>query len=188
MEPIRARISKIWDSMPRMKAGAIAAGAFTRKSRVKNDFSVGVWRVGMIEKTVNQLLQKHIEDAREEQGPLPKRSGAERRTATRLDANTTELTVRTSESVNAIDISVAGLAFFSNLPVQIGQQLQITLGTMFTVDAEVVNCKLEEQDPNFLDLLYKVQCKFPEEEQGKYLLVAIKELEKRQDKSASSKK
>lgn len=170
-----------------MVAGATAVGALTRKSRVKSDFNVGVWKVGMIEKTVNQLLQKHIEDARGDQEPLPKGAGAERRTATRLDVNTTELTVRTSESVNAIDISVAGLAFFSKLPVQVGQQLQITLGTMFTVDAEVVNCILENQDPNFMDLNYKVQCKFPEEEQGKYLLVAIKELEKRKDKNPSSK-
>lgn len=133
----------------------------------------------MIEKNVNQLLEKHIEEARREQEPAPGGSGAERRTATRLDANTTELTVRTSETVHAIDISVAGLAFFSKFPVQIGQQLQITLGTVFTVDAEVVKCHLEDQDPNFMDLIYKVQCKFPEEEQGKYLLVAIKELEDR---------
>ncbi|MEE8434872.1 MAG: PilZ domain-containing protein, partial [bacterium] len=124
----------------------------------------------------------------EDQEPLPAGSGAERRKATRLDANTTELTIRTESKVHAIDISVAGLAFYSRFPVQVGQQLQITLSNMFTVDAEVVNCNMEDQDPNFLDLLYKVQCKFPEEEQGKYLLVAIKELEKRKKKSPSSGK
>ena len=135
----------------------------------------------MIEKNVNQLLQKHIDEARKEQQPAPEGSGKDRRTATRLDANTTELTVRTSDTVHAIDISVAGLAFFSKFPVQVGQQLQITLGTVFTVDAEVVKCNLEDQDPDFMDLIYKVQCKFPEEEQGMYLLVAIKEIEDRKD-------
>ncbi|MEE8436048.1 MAG: PilZ domain-containing protein [bacterium] len=139
----------------------------------------------MIEKNVNQLLQIHIDEAREDQEPLPAGSGAERRKATRLDANTTELTIRTELKVHAIDISVAGLAFFSKFPVQAGQQLQITLATMFTVDAEVVNCVLEDQDPDFLDLRYKVQCKFPEEEQGKYLLVAIKELESRKKRRRS---
>ncbi|MCH8076641.1 MAG: PilZ domain-containing protein [SAR324 cluster bacterium] len=142
----------------------------------------------MIEKDVNQLLQMHIDEANQDQQPPAKGSGAERRKATRLDANTTELTIRTDTKVHAIDISVAGLAFYSKFPVQIGQQLQITLSAMFTVDAEVVNCNLEEQDPNFMDLLYKVQCKFPEEEQGKYLLVAIKELEKRKKTSPSSGK
>ena len=51
-----------------------------------------------------------------------------------------------------------------------------------------LHCTLEDQDPNFMDLLYRVQCKFPEEEQGKYLLVAIKELEKREKKAPSSGK
>ena len=142
----------------------------------------------MTEKDVNQLLRKHIDEARESQEPPTKGSAAERRSATRLDANTTELTIRTEVKVNAIDISVTGLAFFSGFPLRIGQQLQITLNTLFTVDAEVVNCKLEEQDPNFLALLYRVQCKFPEEEQGKYLLVAIKELESRKKPAGSSGK
>lgn len=142
----------------------------------------------MAEEDVNTLLRKHIEEARKDQKPLPIGSGAERRKATRLDANTTELTIRTETKVQAIDISVAGLAFFSKFPIEIGLQLQITLSNLFTVDAEVVNCNIEDQDPNFLDLLYKVQCKFPEEEQGKYLLVAIKELEKRNKKSPASGK
>ena len=89
----------------------------------------------MIEKDVNQLLQEHIDKAREGHEPLTKDSGMERRSATRLNANTTELTIRTEIKVQAIDISVAGLAFYSKYPMQVGQQLHVTLNTMFTVDA-----------------------------------------------------
>lgn len=105
--------------------------------------------------------------------------GDERRKTPRLQADHTELTVRAELKVSAIDVSVGGLAFHSNFPVQIGQPLNITVGNLFTVDAEVVSCRLEEAEEDFSHTLYRVQCKFPEEEQGKYLLVMVKELDRR---------
>ena len=103
----------------------------------------------------------------------------ERRKTPRLQADHTELTVRAELKVSAIDVSVGGVAFHSNFPVQIGQPLNITVGNLFTVDAEVVSCRLEEAEEDFSHTLYRVQCKFPEEEQGKYLLVMVKELDRR---------
>ncbi len=108
-------------------------------------------------------------------------SGSERRQTKRVKARATELHVRAELRVEAIDVSVGGLAFHSNFPVQIGQPLNITVGNLFTVDAEVVSCRLEEHDEEFTHTLYRVQCKFPEEEQGKYLLVMVKELDRRRD-------
>jgi hypothetical protein len=127
---------------------------------------------------VDKLYRQLMEES-EARGELQTGPAAERRSAPRLRADATELTVRAELQVTAIDVSVGGLAFHSNFPVQLGQPLNITVGNLFTVDAVVVSCRLEEADENFSHTLYRVQCKFPEEEQGKYLLVMVKELDRR---------
>jgi hypothetical protein len=127
---------------------------------------------------VDKLYRQLMEES-EARGELQTGPAAERRSAPRLRADATELTVRAELQVTAIDVSVGGLAFHSNFPVQFGQPLNITVGNLFTVDAVVVSCRLEEADENFSHTLYRVQCKFPEEEQGKYLLVMVKELDRR---------
>jgi len=127
-----------------------------------------------VEKLYRQLMEES-----EASGDLQTGPAADRRRAPRLRADATELTVRAELQVTAIDVSVGGLAFHSNFPVQLGQPLNITVGNLFTVDAVVVSCRLEEADEEFSHTLYRVQCKFPEEEQGKYLLVMVKELDRR---------
>ena len=127
---------------------------------------------------VDELYEKLMEESRD-RGEVDEGAAAERRRTPRLRADATTLTVRAELHVSAIDVSVGGLAFHSNFPVQIGQPLNITVGHLFTVDAVVVSCTLEEADEELTHTLYRVQCKFPEEEQGKYLLVMVKELDRR---------
>ena len=135
-----------------------------------------------IEKMYSQLMDASRDEI---SGDSP---GSERRRTPRLRADATELTVRAQLQVSAIDVSVGGVAFHSNFPVQLGQPLNITVGNLFTVDAEVVSCKLEEAEEDFSHTLYRVQCKFPEEEQGKYLLVMVKELDRRKSGGGGSDK
>lgn len=132
-----------------------------------------------IDKLYNDLLEQNRDEL------VGGSAGAERRRAPRLRANATELTVRAELQVSAIDVSVGGVAFHSNFPVQLGQPLNITVGNLFTVDAVVISCKLEEADEEFKHTLYRVQCQFPEEEQGKYLLVMVKELDRRKGLEAA---
>jgi len=124
-------------------------------------------------------LYRELMQAGRELGEVVEGAGSERRTAQRLRADATTLTVRAELKVSAIDVSVGGLAFHSSFPVQVGQPLNITVGNLFTVDAVVVSSTLEESDEEFTHTLYRVQCRFPEEEQGKYLLVMVKELDRR---------
>jgi hypothetical protein len=137
---------------------------------------------------VDKLYTRLMEDSRTEEGAEPQSAGAERRRAPRLRADATALTVRAELQVSAIDVSVGGVAFHSGFPVQLGQPLNITVGNLFTVDAVVISCKLEEATEDFSHTLYRVQCKFPEEEQGKYLLVMVKELDRRKAKASNDKK
>lgn len=133
----------------------------------------------MAKDDIDKLYEQLMEESRERGEMEAESSGAERRKTPRVRADATELTVRAELQVSAIDVSVGGVAFHSSFPVQVGQPLNITVGHLFTVDAEVVSCRLEEADENFTHTLYRVQCKFPEEEQGKYLLVMVKELDRR---------
>lgn len=137
---------------------------------------------------VDKLYQQLMEESRERGEVDADAPGSERRKDPRLRADATELTVRAQLQVSAIDVSVGGVAFHSNFPVQIGQPLNITVGNLFTVDAVVVSCRLEEAEEDFSHTLYRVQCKFPEEEQGKYLLVMVKELDRRKSGGPERKK
>ena len=137
---------------------------------------------------IEKMYEQLMEESRE-RGELEGQSGdSERRKAPRVRADATELTVRAELQVSAIDVSVGGVAFHSNFPVQLGQALNITVGHLFTVDAEVISCKLEEAAEDYSHTLYRVQCKFPEEEQGKYLMVMVKELDRRKARGNGDKK
>jgi len=125
----------------------------------------------MADEDINTLYERALAESGEES------SGDDRRSNTRIKADATSLSVRAELQVAAIDVSVSGLAFFSSFPMQVGQPVHITVGTIFTVEAEVVRCNLEHADEEFLETHYKVQCRFYEEEQGKYLLVMIKQMD-----------
>lgn len=131
----------------------------------------------MAEQDFDKLYERHIGET-EDGGE----GDSERRKHVRLKAHDAKLSVRAEVEVSAIDVSVSGLAFYSQFPVQIGQSLHITVGSLFTVEAEVISCVLVGSDPDFKETDYKVQCRFYEEEQGKYLLVVIKEMEDKKEK------
>lgn len=136
----------------------------------------------MAQDDIDRVYQRLMDESRETGDLDTGGPGADRRGQPRVKANATMLTVRAELRVSAIDVSVSGLAFFSDFPVQIGQPLNITVGNLFTVDVEVVSCRLEPSDADASQPVYRVQCRFYEEEQGKYLLVTIKELDKKKAK------
>lgn len=127
----------------------------------------------MAEKNVNTLYENALAEAEDDTN-----GSDNRRANTRIKAEATNLTVRAELQVAAIDVSASGLAFHSNFPIQVGQPILITVGTIFSVEAEVVRCILESADEEFLETHYRIQCKFYEEEQGKYLLVMVSEMDK----------
>jgi len=130
----------------------------------------------MANDNIDKLYEQFLRDGASEEEVQPEGSGSERRLQPRLKTNSTALTIKAELQVNAIDVSLSGIAFFSDYPVGVGQPLSITVGHLFNVDAEVVSCKpasKKDQGAN-----YRVHCRFFEEEQGKYLVVAVKEMEK----------
>ena len=101
----------------------------------------------------------------------------ERRRHPRIRVNPGDLPVEIDPWVFAIDVSISGMAFYSDQPVEDGERVTIALGNELAVDAEVVSSQFEPGDNPYLPSRYRLHCRFADEEQGKELLVRIKELE-----------
>lgn len=111
-------------------------------------------------------------------GDLKEEGGAgERRRHPRVRVNPADLPADLDPWVFAIDISISGMAFFADEPVPVGESVTLALSERLSVEAEVVACHTEPPEQPGGPTRYRLHCRFADEEQGKRLLVAIKELE-----------
>ena len=78
---------------------------------------------------------------------------------------------------NLIDISASGLAFSSNRPHQIGERIKMDFEKSMEIEAEVVYCRQVEPEPDSIEDIFKVHCKFNEENQGMEVLMMLNEKE-----------
>lgn len=76
---------------------------------------------------------------------------------------------------NLIDISASGLAFASNQPHQIGERIKMDFEKSMEIEAEVVYCRQAESEPDSIEDIFKVHCKFSEENQGMQILMMLNE-------------
>ncbi|MDH5753373.1 MAG: PilZ domain-containing protein [Deltaproteobacteria bacterium] len=104
----------------------------------------------------------------------------ERRSNPRFKLDSTELSLSITLNVSTIDVSVEGLAFYSTHAFQIGQRFSIQVGQVFSIEAEVIACDVEEIDPDLLEMRYRVNCHYVEQEGGRELLVLLKEMGKQE--------
>jgi hypothetical protein len=126
---------------------------------------------------LDQDYEQVLEDSRESGDLLEQSEDADRRRHPRIRVNPNNLPVDIDPWVFAIDISISGMAFYSDDPVPPGKLVTIKLADEIQADAKVVGVQEEpplgpEQPPR-----YRLQCEFTDEEQGKQLLVRIKEME-----------
>lgn len=111
------------------------------------------------------------------QGDLDEGPGDDRRGHPRIKVHSAELSIDTVPEFFVADMSLSGLAVVSNHPLAPGEKVNISLGGAMSVNAEVVNCQMEEPPSEMLDAQFRIQCKFSEEYQGMELLVRVKRLE-----------
>lgn len=104
-------------------------------------------------------------------------SGAERRGAPRVAVVCADMSVNTQVPVSAINLSASGACFFAEHPFPAGSQIELSIGTAFTVQAAVVNCVMEETGSDLLEVHYRVHCRFAGEADGRSLLVLAKDRE-----------
>jgi hypothetical protein len=112
----------------------------------------------------------------------PPRAAADRRGAPRLRilsrdvrAKLSDLGVSVDIAVDAKDISVTGVCFFTDRGFHTGSEVEVTVSKVFSLTATVLSCEMEETDPNLLEVRYRVRCRFTDEHQGIELLAMAKD-------------
>lgn len=110
----------------------------------------------------------------------PSREESERRDQPRLSVDAGDIQVNADPWAILIDLSATGLAYHSDNPHDIGTQVTIGLDDGFSVSAEVVQLKAEEEGSAEGMLgRFRVSCRFADSSKGKELALRIKDLEDR---------
>ena len=103
--------------------------------------------------------------------------GGERRQHPRVRAEAADIEVEGDPWVFLINVSSAGLAFYSGSDFEVGKELNITLEDGATAKAKVISSTLEDEGAEWVMGQYRVSCSFPDEAQGKALVLKIKQNE-----------
>ncbi|HKI97711.1 MAG TPA: PilZ domain-containing protein [bacterium] len=131
----------------------------------------------MAEPSLEAEYQRILADSRRTGDLLEEPAGQERRRHPRIRVKPGDLPTELDPWVFAIDISISGMAFYADEAVEPGRKVTIHLGDLATADVEVLACRQEQSTARHLPARYRLHCRFADEEQGKRLLVTIKDLE-----------
>ncbi|MEE8436034.1 MAG: PilZ domain-containing protein [bacterium] len=131
----------------------------------------------MSDEELDRQYQRTLRAARDKGQVLGEYDGVERRRNPRIKVVPGHLPVEIDPWVFAIDVSLSGVAFYSDQAVEPGKTVDIDLVDMEPVKARVIACQEEESDSPYLPSRYRLHCEFEDEEKGKELLVRIKELD-----------
>ena len=73
-----------------------------------------------------------------------------------------------------LDMSAGGMAFYSESPFEIDKVVSISLEGLLTIEARVLDCEMVETDAAFLEVKYRVHCRFEDERYGmRFLVLAL---------------
>ena len=127
-------------------------------------------QIAELEREYEQILERSRENG-EIHGA---QGGSEKRRHPRLSVDSQDMWISTVPEFSVIDMSMSGMAFHSNHPLEAGEVIHIALGAMLSVDATVRSCKLEEAPSEYLDAQFRIQCEFLQDYSGMELLVSLK--------------
>ena len=132
----------------------------------------------MADEQLDRDYARVLETSRRKGDLLEGPAGEERRAHPRVRVNPGDLPTELDPWVFALDISISGMAFYSDEPVAPGKTVSVNLGEELFAEAEVLNCQAEESGSPQHPTRYRLHCRFADEEAGKRLLVTIKDLER----------
>lgn len=132
----------------------------------------------MIEETLTERYEQVLEESRRlgqlDDSPEEQR---ERRQHPRVQVDRGKLPADIDPWVFAIDISISGMAFYSDEPVFAGDVVDVQLRDEEPTHVVVLKCEAEHPDQPGAPARYRLACKFKNEDEGMALLVRIKEME-----------
>jgi hypothetical protein len=79
-----------------------------------------------------------------------------------------------------VNISVGGVAFYSDVVFEPGTNILLSALGMVALDVEVLNCELEETNPDFMEYQYLVRASFSPRVNGYLVYVLSREMYLRQ--------
>ncbi len=77
--------------------------------------------------------------------------------------------------VTAYDISRSGFSFLTRSQFEAGQIFALNVGTIFSINAEVLACVMQETDEDFMEAQYRVHSKFIKTEMAFQQLIDLME-------------
>lgn len=115
-----------------------------------------------------------LESSRRRGEILGSTGASDKRRHPRMVVETGELFISTVPEFSVLDMSLSGMAFLSNHPLEEGEMIHIALGDMISVDAQILTCRLEEAPTEFLDAQFRINCEFVHDSRAMELLVTLK--------------
>jgi hypothetical protein len=118
-----------------------------------------------------------LEESRKRGDVVSEQSGEERRTHPRLAVKAADIWISSVPEFSMVDLSASGVALMSNYPLKPGEVITVSLGTALSIEAEVMHCQLVESPTDHSDAVFRIQCRFTQENEGMELVVRVKERE-----------
>lgn len=111
-----------------------------------------------------ERYQELLKEAEKKRGLESVEGNASRRKHPRVDIENTEMQIDIPLQVSVINISRSGVCFFSNQRFEIGQKFDFKVGSLFSIQAEVILCEMEETDSGMMEMHFQVRSKFSGQE------------------------
>ena len=128
----------------------------------------------------NEIQEEYariVEESRRRGDVMSEGPGSERRTHPRLAVKSADLWISSVPEFSMVDLSASGVALMSNYPLKPGEIVTMSLGTVLSLEAEVLHCQLGESPTDYSDAVFRIQCRFAQETEGMELVVKIKQRE-----------
>lgn len=125
------------------------------------------------DKDYEELLQESMDSGDIAAAP----GGAEKRSSPRFRIQSGAIWVRMDTCFDVLDASISGISFQADREFKVGAVLAITLGKAFKIEAEVIDCRIVETNPQMMEVGYVTRCRFTDEHSAVRFLVMLKAID-----------
>ncbi len=127
----------------------------------------------MARESIDQAYDALLQRRKEESGTEAPARTSELRGHPRFNTPDERVAIQLESKHQVLNVSEAGIAFASLIPYEVGQVIDVNFIDLARIDARVVECRVDQSDPRFLEVHYVVRCEFLAEDKGREFLELI---------------
>ncbi|MCZ6552326.1 MAG: PilZ domain-containing protein [SAR324 cluster bacterium] len=127
----------------------------------------------MARESIDQAYDALLQRRKEESGTEAPDRSAELRSHPRFNPTDERVAIRLESEHQVLNVSEAGIAFASRIPYDVGQVIDVNFIDLARIDAQVVECRVDQADPRLLEVHYVVRCEFLGKDKGREFLELI---------------